>query len=192
MAIKIIVGVGNAGKKYELHRHNIGFILVELLASMYASDFKKETKFCALVAKINVGVHCVSLVKLNTYVNCCGQYVQKIASFYKVAVEDILVLHDDIDLPLGVARFKSAGGHGGHNGLKDIINCLASNNFKRLRIGIGRPSDKRTVIDFVLSQPSTFEFEIIQKSMKKILNVIEDIIIGDNNIAMNKLHANKL
>lgn len=189
MAIKLIVGLGNPGKDYQSHRHNAGFWFVDALSKLYAGDFKRQSKFFAKVAQINISGTRVYLLKPSTYMNISGQAVQSLAQFYQIKLDEILVVHDELDLNPGVAKIKSAGGHGGHNGLRDIIKSLGGNGFYRLRIGIGHPGDKSKVLNFVLKAPSKSENIAIQNALTNALGVIEKIIFGDIDAAMNTLHT---
>ncbi|TEU19465.1 MAG: aminoacyl-tRNA hydrolase [Gammaproteobacteria bacterium] len=189
MTIKLIVGLGNPGKDYQPHRHNVGFWFCDALAYLYSSSFKKEVNFFGDVAQINVAGSSLRLLKPGTYMNRSGQSIQSIAKFYQINADEILVAHDELDLDPGVARIKFSGGHGGHNGLRDTIKALSSNDFYRLRIGIGHPGDKSKVADFVLHTPNKSEIEPIQTALVNSLNVIEQVVKGDIEPAMNTLHT---
>ena len=189
MAIKLIVGLGNPGKDYQPHRHNVGFWFVDSLAHLYSGSFKKETKFFGEVAQINIAGAALRLLKPNTYMNCSGQSIQSIAKFYQIKPDEILVAHDELDLNPGTARIKFSGGHGGHNGLRDTIKALSSNDFYRLRIGIGHPGDKSKVSDFVLHVPTKSEIEPIQTALVDSLNVVDQVIKGETEKAMKTLHT---
>jgi len=190
-SIKLIVGLGNPGKEYENTRHNVGFWLVESLAQTHKQDFKPESKFLADVCKINIAHTPVWLIKPQTYMNRSGQSIQKLASFYKIHPQEILVVHDDLDLPPGTSKFKKEGGHGGHNGLRDTINQLQTKQFNRLRIGIGHPGDRNQVSNFVLHPPAKKELQLIENSISDALAVMDLIVIGDHAATMNKLHSKK-
>ncbi|MEO1890775.1 MAG: aminoacyl-tRNA hydrolase [Candidatus Thioglobus sp.] len=189
MAIKLIVGLGNPGKDYQPHRHNVGFWFCDALAHLYSGTFKKETKFFGEVAQVNIAGSNLRLLKPNTYMNRSGQSIQSIAKFYQINVDEILIAHDELDLNPGVARIKFGGGHGGHNGLRDTIKALSSNDFYRLRIGIGHPGDKSKVADFVLHTPNKSEVEPIQTALINSLNIIEQVVKGDIEPAMKTLHT---
>jgi PTH1 family peptidyl-tRNA hydrolase len=189
MTIKLIVGLGNPGKDYQPHRHNVGFWFCDALAHLYSGTFKKETKFFGEVAQVNIAGSNLRLLKPNTYMNRSGQSIQSIAKFYQINTDEILVAHDELDLNPGVARIKFSGGHGGHNGLRDTIKALSSNDFYRLRIGIGHPGDRSKVADFVLHTPNKSEVEPIQTALVNSLNVIEQVIKGDIEPAMKTLHT---
>ncbi|HIM54112.1 MAG TPA: aminoacyl-tRNA hydrolase [Gammaproteobacteria bacterium] len=189
MTIKLIVGLGNPGKDYQPHRHNVGFWFCDALAHLYSGTFKKETKFFGEVSQVNIAGSNLRLLKPNTYMNRSGQSIQSIAKFYQINTDEILVAHDELDLNPGVARIKFSGGHGGHNGLRDTIKAFSSNDFYRLRIGIGHPGDRSKVADFVLHTPNKSEVEPIQTALVNSLNVIEQVIKGDIEPAMKTLHT---
>ena len=189
MTIKLIVGLGNPGKDYQPHRHNVGFWFCDALAHLYSGTFKKETKFFGEVAQVNIAGSNLRLLKPNTYMNRSGQSIQSIAKFYQINADEILIAHDELDLNPGVARIKFSGGHGGHNGLRDTIKALNSNDFYRLRIGIGHPGDRSKVADFVLHTPNKSEVEPIQTALVNSLNIIEQVVKGDIEPAMKTLHT---
>ncbi len=189
MAIKLIVGLGNPGKDYQSHRHNVGFWFCDTVANLFAGNFKKKSKFFGDVAQVNIAGLNVRLLKPNTYMNRSGQSIQSVAKFYQLNADEILVVHDELDLNPGTARIKLAGGHGGHNGLRDTIKALDTKNFYRLRLGIGHPGDKSQVSDFVLHTPNKTELGQIQDALISSLQVIEDVVTGDIDKAMKHLHT---
>jgi len=189
MTIKLIVGLGNPGKDYQSHRHNVGFWFVDSLANLYGGNFKKEAKFFGDATKVNIAGSGVFLLKPNTFMNASGKSISAIAKFYQIKVDEILVAHDELDLNPNTVRVKFSGGHGGHNGLRDTIKALGSKDFYRLRIGIGHPGDKSKVSGFVLHAPNKSELEPIQNSLVNALGVIEDVIKGDTEKAMRNLHT---
>lgn len=191
MAIKLIVGLGNPGKDYQSHRHNVGFWFTDALVHLYSGAFKKETKFFGDMANVTINGSTVRLLKPNTYMNRSGQSIQSMAKFYQLSADEILVAHDDLDLNPGTARIKLSGGHGGHNGLRDTIKALNSQDFYRLRIGIGHPGNKHKVADFVLHSPNTSEVEPIQTALSNALNVIDQVIKGEIEPAMKTLHTQR-
>src|SRR6478609_2405396 len=151
--IQLIVGLGNPGREYENTRHNAGAIFVAQLASAYRANWQDEKKFSGMTAQISVDNQPVRLLLPLTYMNRSGQSVGALANFYKIAPENILVVHDELDLQPGTARLKLGGGHGGHNGLRDIVSALGNQNtFARLRIGIGHPGNAKMVADYVLKK----------------------------------------
>lgn len=188
-AIRLIVGLGNPGREYESTRHNVGFWWVDELAQAQKLSFKSESKFHGMTARGHLHGHEVLLLKPQTFMNVSGRAVGALAQFYKIAPAEILVVHDELDLPPGVARLKTGGGHGGHNGLKDIIAQLGSKDFWRLRIGIGHPGDRAEVANYVLNDPRREEREQIDEAMQKAQTVANLIIEGKTEAAMLKLHS---
>jgi PTH1 family peptidyl-tRNA hydrolase len=190
MAIKLIVGLGNPGKDYQSHRHNIGFWFVDILADHFLGNFKKDAKFFGEVAQINLSGGIVRLLKPHTYMNRSGQSVSALAKFYQITSEEILMVHDELDLDPGIVKLKLSGGHGGHNGLRDSIKALSTQDFYRLRFGIGRPNERNQVADFVLHAPNKHETGLLQNAITDALQVLELIVQGEINKAMKNLHTN--
>jgi len=186
--LQLIVGLGNPGSQYKLTRHNAGFWFVDELARHFNVDFKFETKFKAEICKANLSGQTIWLVKPQTFMNLSGDAAQKIAHFYKIPTTSILIVHDELDLPVGTARYKSGGGHGGHNGLRDLSQKLGK-EFWRLRLGVGHPGDKRKVHDYVLNKPSSDDGVAISQSIEQSLATIEMAINGETEKAMNQLHS---
>jgi PTH1 family peptidyl-tRNA hydrolase len=187
--IKLIVGLGNPGPKYSETRHNAGFWFVDELANQYRGRFLPEKKFHGEVVRINLEGSDIWLLKPETYMNRSGLAVVSLASFYKIAPENILVAHDEIDLKAGIARLKSGGGHGGHNGLRDIISHLGTKDFQRLRIGVDHPGSKDMVVDYVLKRPDEKDRQAIEDSISEALRVMPKIAAGEWEKAMHQLHT---
>ena len=187
--IKLIVGLGNPGRQYEKTRHNAGFLFLDVLAQELGSTWADESRFLALFAVGSVANGKVMLLKPDTFMNRSGQSVGKIARYYKILPEEILVVHDELDFNPGVVKLKKDGGHAGHNGLRDIIAHLGSNEFYRLRIGIGRPAAGKVVADFVLSTPSKQEWEMIVNAFDLSSSFIGQMVTGDMAAVMNKLNS---
>ena len=187
--MKLIVGLGNPGEKYVSTRHNAGFQWVSELADKLQVTLRKEVKFHGLCARTGQGGDELWLLCPQTYMNASGKSVSAICNFYKINPDQILVIHDEIDLPPGVSRLKMGGGSGGHNGLKDIAAHLSTKDFWRLRIGVGHPGDKGLVADYVLRSPSKGEENEIQKTIIRSLEIWPLIIQGDYQTAMLKLHT---
>ncbi len=187
--IKLIVGLGNPGPKYSETRHNAGFWFVEDLADQYRSRFLPEKKFHGEVARVNIDGSDIWLLKPETFMNRSGLSVVSLASFYKIMPENILVAHDEIDLKAGTARLKSGGGHGGHNGLRDIISHLGTKEFQRLRIGVDHPGSKDMVVDYVLKRPDSKDRQAIEDSISDALRVMPKIAAGEWEKAMHQLHT---
>lgn len=190
-AIRLIVGLGNPGREYETTRHNAGFWWVDELARLQKLSFKSDSKFHGLTARGQVHGHEVLLLKPQTFMNVSGRSVGALAQFYKIEPAEILVVHDELDLVPGVARLKIGGGHGGHNGLKDIIAQLGTKDFWRLRLGIGHPGEGADVAGFVLNNPRREERELIDEAMQKAQTVAHLVIEGKTEAAMLKLHSTK-
>ena len=188
--IKLIVGLGNPGSKYAKTRHNAGFWFVDAMLNQYAGSFKPENKFSGELAKTTLGGQPVYLLKPTTFMNRSGLAAYQLASFYKIPAEEILVVHDELDLEPGTVRLKSGGGHGGHNGLRDLHTQIGK-NYWRLRLGIGHPGDRNQVVDYVLSKPSKDDDMAIHNSIDQALAVIEEIVTGDMQKAMNTLHSDR-
>ncbi len=193
MPIKLIVGLGNPGKKYDDTRHNAGFWLVERLAAQHRLTLRKEPKFHALAARLDAASGPVWLLLPQTWMNESGSAVGALAQFHKIAADEILVAHDELDLPPGGVKIKQGGGHAGHNGLRDIIAKLGTPDFWRLRIGIGHPRDvaatEQEVADFVLPPPRKEEQALIDAVIDRGMAVF-DLILADNMAAaMHRLHT---
>ncbi len=186
--IRLIAGLGNPGREYADNRHNVGFWFVDEIARKAGASLRAESRFHGLAARANLHGHEVWLIEPQTYMNVSGQAVAALAGFYKIAAEEILVVHDELDLAPGTARLKLGGGAGGHNGLKDIIAHIGA-DFWRLRIGIGHPGDKNAVADFVLHRPSQGEEAPIRAALDNGLSVLALIASGDMPGAMRVLHT---
>ena len=191
-SIQLIVGLGNPGAEYENTRHNAGARLVERLARSEGIRLAPDKKFHGYAGKGLIGGQECWLLIPTTYMNLSGQAVQALAAFYKLTPAQILIVHDELDLPAGQARFKTGGGHGGQNGLRDIIARLGNNrDFHRLRIGIGHPGDKSKVTGHVLGRPSQAEQKAMDEAIDEAMRVLPDAIRGDMAKAMNRLHSFK-
>lgn len=187
--MKLIVGLGNPGEKYAATRHNVGFHWVCRLAEELGIPFKSESKFHGLCAATIRNNEQIWLLKPQTYMNASGMAVAALARFYKISPEQVLVVHDELDLLPGAAKLKFGGGAGGHNGLKDIISRLATQDFWRLRIGIGHPGNKHAVVDYVLHPPRKEEASLIDEAIQQSLAVWPLIASGDYSAAMHRLHT---
>lgn len=187
--IDLIVGLGNPGAEYESTRHNVGFWLVDTVAANQGQRFSREPKLRGDVAKIVLAGRTVWLLKPATYMNRSGEAVAALASFYKVSPEKILVVHDDLDLPTGAVRLKKGGGHGGHNGLRSMIECLGSADFMRVRLGIGHPGDRNQVTNYVLHRPSVEDERLITDGIRAAVMELPRIVGGEADKVMQVLHA---
>lgn len=183
------MGLGNPGPKYEATRHNAGFWFVEQLARSKGAVFRNENKFHGEACSLSVEGHDVWLFKPMTFMNNSGQSVRAVAQFYKIPAENILVVHDELDIPPGELRLKQGGGHGGHNGLRDIIAQLGSKEFLRLRVGIGHPGNSREVTNYVLGRAGAGEQSDIERALDDALHYLPLILGGETQKAMNHLHS---
>ncbi|WP_455208334.1 aminoacyl-tRNA hydrolase [Kaarinaea lacus] len=189
--IELIAGLGNPGAKYEGTRHNVGFWFVDHIAHSKGCTLHHDNKFQGEVGKISINDQTLWLIKPMTYMNHSGQAVSALANYYKVTVDNILVVHDELDLPPGSLRLKKGGGHGGHNGLRDLIAHLNSKEFMRLRIGIGHPGTSSEVTNYVLGSPSNADKNILLDAISDAMVVLPQIVDGDYQKAMNHLHCRK-
>ena len=189
--IELIAGLGNPGAKYEGTRHNVGFWFVDHVAHSKGCTLHHDNKFHGEVGKISINDQTLWLIKPMTYMNHSGQAVSALANYYKVTVDNILVVHDELDLPPGSLRLKKGGGHGGHNGLRDLIAHLNSKEFMRLRIGIGHPGTSSEVTNYVLGSPSNADKNILLDAISDAMVVLPQIVDGDYQKAMNHLHCRK-
>ena len=187
--IRLIVGLGNPGADYVDTRHNAGFWLADLLAADLGLSFKFEKRYNAEACKFRADGRDVYLLKPQAFMNRSGQAVAALARYYKIAPGQILVIHDELDLPPGTNRIKQAGGHGGHNGLRDIVNHLGSSEFFRIRIGIGHPGDSSQVTNYVLHKPSAADLNAIEAANRDTLAVMPLVIEGRIDKAMQALHT---
>lgn len=188
--IKLIVGLGNPGDKYEATRHNAGFWWVDQLAAASNSKLALDAKFFGIAGKLSPTPD-VWLLKPTTFMNASGKAVAALANYYKISPAEILVVHDELDLPPDTVKLKKGGGHGGHNGLKDITAALGTADFWRLRLGIGHPGDRNEVVNFVLKPPTKDEQAAINRCIDDSVNVTNLLLNGEFESAMLKLHTKK-
>ena len=187
----LIVGLGNPGKQYEHTRHNVGEDFIDILADKYDIELKKEKKFLGSYGKVPAFNTTLHLLKPDHYMNESGISVKKTISFLNIPIDQVLIVHDDLDLPFGNLKFKEMGGHGGHNGLRNIIDHLkGESKFKRLRIGIGHPGKEKDVTKYVLTKPTSKERDLIETNMRDSLETIDLVIQSKWQEAMLKLHTN--
>ena len=186
--ILCVVGLGNPGDKYAGTRHNAGYWLVDELARRHQAPLRMEAKFQGEVGRIDSSQGRCWLLKPTTYMNHSGRAVAALARFYKLRPEQILIAHDELDLPCGTVRLKRGGGHGGHNGLKDSIRALGSPDFYRLRIGIDHPGHKDQVVDYVLSPPRRDEARAIEEAIERAVAQFPLLLKGEFQQVMNELH----
>jgi peptidyl-tRNA hydrolase, PTH1 family len=186
--LKLVVGLGNPGPEYARTRHNAGFWLVDELARRHGGVFRPEGKHQGELARVRIGSDEVWLLKPMSFMNRSGGPVSSVLGFYKFAPTEMLVAHDEIDLPGGIVRMKEFGGHGGHNGLRDII-AAQGDKFWRLRIGVGHPGVKHQVVDFVLTKASASEQRQIDDCVFAGADAVEQMLVDGPQKAMQKLHG---
>lgn len=188
--VQLIVGLGNPGPEYANTRHNAGEDFVTALARQCGEPLVYTPKFFGHLARVTIAQSEVRLLVPTTFMNRSGQAVGALAQFFKIPPEAILVAHDELDLNPGTARLKRGGGHGGHNGLRDIISALAnSRDFARLRLGIGHPGNAKQVSGYVLQKAPSAEHELLEQAIERSLGVVEAIVSGDWERAMRDLHT---
>lgn len=188
MTIKLIVGLRNPGDRYAKTRHNVGAWLVESLAHELHQSWTLKKDLLAELSEFVIAQQKVFSLMPTTYMNLSGQSVAAVARYYRLQANEILVIHDDLDLSVGSIRLKYGGGHGGHNGLQDIIKHLGTADFYRLRLGIGHPGDKTQVANYVLSPPSQEERKILDAVILQVLPYFPQLISGEIELVMNALH----
>ena len=189
--IVMVVGLGNPGADYEHTRHNAGALFVEALARAAGQTLRPEKKYHGLYARIQWQGLDLHLLNPTTFMNRSGLAVKALADFFKITPDQILVAHDELDLPSGTAKLKKGGGHGGHNGLRDIIAHLGTNDFQRLRLGIDHPGDSRKVTGYVLGRLGKQETEQLDAVIDEVMRVLPDAATGKLAAAMNRLHSFK-
>lgn len=184
--IRLIAGLGNPGSKYEGTRHNAGFLFADRITASAATPWQEKKPYRALICTLDNGD--TSVIKPLTFMNLSGDAVAAFANYFKIAPHEILVAHDELDLAPGGVRLKSGGGHGGHNGLRDIIAKLGSREFHRLRIGIGHPGAGGDVVPYVLGKPPVEEQQRISDAIEQAAAMLPKLIDGEFQTVMNQLH----
>lgn len=187
--LRLLVGLGNPGAEHALTRHNVGFWWVDALADAAGVRFGAETRLHGETARVDIDAHDLRLLKPLTFMNASGRSVAAALRYWKIEPDEMLVAHDDLDLPAGVARLKFDGGHGGQNGLRDIIGQLGHGRFHRLRIGIGHPGNKDRVTPWVLGRPGRDDQAAILRALQSAREVLPLALAGDFNEAMKRLHT---
>ncbi len=188
VALKLIVGLGNPGAEHERQRHNAGFAFVEALAARHGGTFRYEPRHQADLARVRIAGADVWLAKPMTYMNCSGGPVGSVAAFYKIAPGELLVAYDELDFSPGEARLKFGGGHGGHNGMRDILAGIPE-GFWRLRIGIGHPGDRDKVLHYVLGRPSKADEALIGAAIGAAADVVPTMMLEGAQRAIQALHG---
>lgn len=186
--IRLIAGLGNPGPEHALQRHNAGFWWVDRIAQREGLELRPEKGFFGQVARLRGPHGDVWLLEPGTYMNRSGQSVAAMARFYKIAPEEMLVAHDELDLPPGQVKLKCGGGHAGHNGLRDIAAHLGTPAFWRLRLGIGHPGSREAVIGFVLGRPQRAELQLVEQALDRSLDVLPRVLRGEMDAAVMELH----
>jgi PTH1 family peptidyl-tRNA hydrolase len=189
--IKLIVGLGNPGAQYEDTRHNAGFWFLDLIARGLNETFRTESRHHGQVARITLNGHECRLLKPTTFMNRSGQSVSSLSRYFDISPAEILVAHDELDLPAGSIRLKSGGGHAGHNGLRDIMSAIGNRDFQRLRIGIDHPDDRRQVVNYVLDRPSKADRKAIDGCLEEAVDCLGEVLSGELQKAMNRLHSSR-
>ena len=189
--LRLLVGLGNPGAEHQRTRHNAGFWFIDALAQAHGARFGMESKLHGETAKITLDGQALLLLKPATYMNKSGIAVQSALRYWKIEPEEALVVHDDLDLPAGAARLKFDGGHGGQNGLRDIMAHLGHGGFHRLRLGIGHPGDRNRVTSWVLGRAGVDDENAILDAVGRSLDVLPLAVRGDFNEAMKKLHTSR-
>ncbi len=188
-SIQLIVGLGNPGAEYRETRHNAGYWFVEDVAERHGCCFRSERRFHGDTCMFTLEGRACRLLKPTTFMNRSGQSVAALVNYYRIPLEQVLVVHDELDLPPGAVRLKQGGGHGGHNGLRDIISVLGGRDFWRLRVGIGHPGDSRKVVGYVLGRPSKEDDLSIRDALSRAEDELPDILGGAFQRVMNRLHT---
>jgi PTH1 family peptidyl-tRNA hydrolase len=188
LPLRVVVGLGNPGPEHLVTRHNAGFWFVDLLARRHGGEFRDYRKFSGETARITLSEQDIILLKPTTYMNRSGLSVRQVSDFYKIAPEEILVAHDELDLPVGSVRLKQSGGHGGHNGLRDTIAHIGE-TFWRLRLGIGHPGNKADVIDYVLTRAPRAEEDLILEAVSTAADCMPLLLEQGAERAMSRLHS---
>ena len=188
LPLRVIAGLGNPGPEHQVTRHNAGFWFVDTLARRHGGEFRDYRKYSGETARINIGSSELILLKPTTYMNRSGLSIRQVSDFFKIAPDDILVAHDEMDLPVGSIRLKHGGGHGGHNGLRDTIAHIGE-SFWRLRLGVGHPGNKAEVIDYVLTRAPRAEEDLILEAVNSAADSMPVILEQGAERAMTKLHS---
>jgi PTH1 family peptidyl-tRNA hydrolase len=188
LPLRVIVGLGNPGPEHLNTRHNAGFWFVDLLAKRHGGEFRDYRKYSGETARVTISGREIILLKPTTYMNRSGLSIRQISDFFKIAPDDILVAHDELDLPVGSLRLKHGGGHGGHNGLRDTIAQIGE-SFWRLRLGIGHPGNKAEVIDYVLTRAPRAEEDLIYDAVNTAADCMPLLLEQGAERAMTKLHS---
>jgi len=189
--IELIAGLGNPGERYARTRHNAGFWFLDRLAERGSSAFRPVSRLFGDVCEMTIGARRVRLLKPTTFMNRSGYSIAATLAYFKIPVSRLLVVHDEIDLPVGVIRLKAGGGHGGHNGVRDVISHASDAGFARLRIGVGHPGSREEVVGHVLHRSGDVEQGEVDEAIERGLAELSTIVSGDLKAAMNVLNERK-
>lgn len=189
--IQLLVGLGNPGAEYESTRHNAGFWWIDEICRAHGITLSSESKFFGQVGRLKMSGKEVWLLQPTTFMNASGRAVAALAKFYRILPQNILVVHDELDIPPGTVKLKQGGGNGGHNGLKDISVHLGTPDYWRLRLGIGHPGEKSAVVNYVLHAPSRDESHLIEDAIADSVHMLPQLLSGEFEAAMLKLHTKK-
>lgn len=189
MKISLIVGLGNPGVQYADTRHNVGWWWLDAFCEKFDVSLKEDRKLFACHGKKTIRHHTLHLIKPLTFMNLSGKAFLATQNFYKIPEEEILIVYDEIDLPVGTIRLKKGGGHGGHNGLRDILKNSPYKDFYRLRIGVGHPGDKHQVANYVLSKAKSDEIDTTQREIDRSIALVDCLLQGDAQKYMQALHT---
>jgi peptidyl-tRNA hydrolase, PTH1 family len=190
-AMYLILGLGNPGRRYQYTRHNIGFMVLEKIAAQWEVDLKQKS-FDALWNRGKIAGINVLLAMPQTYMNLSGNAARKLLAYFKMDTSNLIVIHDDLDLPFGKLRLKTGGGDAGHKGLKSITTCLGSADFTRVRMGIGKPADRTPVEDYVLQRFDSGETDLLRQMVQLAAEAVTDIVKSDMQQAMAKYHTKNI
>ena len=188
-SISLIVGLGNPGSEYDKTRHNAGFWFVDRLVGQEGAAFSRESKFFGDVARLQLNGRRVLVLRPTTFMNKSGRAVASLASYFDVKPSEILVIHDELDLNPGSVRLKLGGGHGGHNGLRDIVSHLGTKEFARIRVGVGHPGCSSKVLNYVLGKPSTGDRDLIEEGFDRAFQQLRVILEGNSQKVMSVLNS---
>ena len=189
--IRLIAGLGNPGSRYDATRHNAGFWFVDRVATAHKASWKSEPRLFGAVAQLRIGGEVIRLLKPSTFMNESGRSVGALCRYFSLQAEQVLVAHDEIDLAPGVVRLKRGGGHGGHNGLRNIIPQLGGPQFARLRIGVGHPGTKEQVIGYVLARANAEQRALIDDAIGRAVERVDDMLTQGLDCVMNELHRHQ-
>lgn len=181
----LIVGLGNPEQEYDKTRHNMGFHVINKLAKQYGININKN-KFKGLIGTGTIGKEKVMLLKPQTYMNLSGESIKEVVDFYKLKVQDLIIIYDDMDIEIGTIKLRKKGGPGSHNGMKSVISNLGKDEFSRIRVGIGKPENKNDMINYVIGHIPEAEFERLDKSTTTAKDAVIDIVLNGIDKAMNK------